>query len=290
MKIQAKTVLGMLVVLLLAGCGDKKIQKLASELGSTASGSAAQVEKFYANLNDAHRKMYIEETKIERESNLPPAEGQQPSKTGLTEQYPAESVKVRVLTATLLETHSKGIDALANSKSPEEVGQTVESLNGKMKELAKDLAGSKIGGISNLGATLGQFWDPASLVVKPVAGAGAGIYGSKLTKDVLKKDKTTFVQSCRDLQHALDDSASATRVRASRLVGLYRRRFNERMKESPPETVRDSLLADMQKAAKFRDEVARDNPSETFGKLATTYEKLVEAAEPKGNTAGAKGK
>jgi hypothetical protein len=265
-----------IAALVLSGCGpDKEIGSLASQLSATSKGIGTAVESFYKDLNDANRKLYIEETKLEEDAHIPATDAPIP-RTGLTDQYPPDFISVRSLTAQMIEAHCKQVDLLANNKNAKELHDSMAALNDQIQDLGKKLDATNVNMSDNFGSIIKRFANPISYLVDLAANFGLGIYREHLTQEAILKDPDAIIQACSNLQKTLEDSASGTKLRAKRVVALYKRVYTQRMKLHPANTERDKMLEDMVNAAKFQSEVARNNPSLSFAKLASMYGQLAQ--------------
>ncbi|MBS1997346.1 MAG: hypothetical protein JSS86_13590 [Cyanobacteria bacterium SZAS LIN-2] len=256
----------------LQGCGDTTLQRLSGDLATAGGGCSLRVAKFYDHLNDAHRDMYGKELKVEPEANLPP-DLQERQRSGLIDKHSADYISLRVQTAKLIESYCTQINGVANAKSNSQADQMVTGLNSQLQVILTNITklpnmpAWPVGSLNSLAAPV------SSLAGMGVKGA-VGFMKTNWVKDVVRKSDKDVEAVCDRMKIDLDNDAGEAKQRASRLVGLYKRRFDLKLKEQPSSEERDRLLADLQAMGKYQSDVANDNPSADFEKVKETYHAL----------------
>ena len=253
--------------------------RLTSELVATGRDCPAKVETFYAGLNQAHHTMYEKELVIEAEAELPEIE--RTPRTGITARYPADVVKARGRMSELIASYCIELDAVVNSKNTAQAEQVIGGLSDKVQHV-----GGEIMKASSVAPSL-----PMSAItalaapIKTLASLGIqGAFGflrENWAKDTINRIDAGFEDVCTNMERDLDNSAQEAKDRAGRLVALYQRRYDRRIKQPVSEDERKKLLIELSDAGHFYDSVAADNPAEVFEQAKQIFHKLATWASQK---------
>ena len=263
-------------VLLLQGCGDNTLKRITSELATQGAGCSTNVKRFYADLNEAHRKMYDQELVIEPEANLPEIE--RTPRVGITARYPDDVVNARTGMSELLENYCIQLDQVANAKDRAAADKEIDNLNNKAQRIGGDLIQLTTSMANIPTASIAALAAP----IKTLTGLGIqGIFAMQReswAKDTILKIDSSFEDVSTNLERDANNSAREATDRAERLVSLYQRRYDQRVKAGATTDEEKRLRTELLDAGKYHDSLAKNNPAGQFKVMKSKFHALADWA------------
>lgn len=300
-------------VISLSACSNPKLQSEISDLNGASTAVAGQIDTFYSKLNDSNRDLYIEQVKITKGAKLVPVDdgktaasddSNQPAqqiaasyfvyfddtdkqqlRTGLTQFYPTEYIKIRSLALQGLTEYVGKLNALATSSASTDIGNASKSLGSDLGTLA-----SQINSIASEGSKRKTTLSPTTYS-QPLGELGnlVGTTWIDFLRNKWMKDSVKQTASCFDnlIQILIDDvskDAARTKTRAARTLAMYEQYYNG--KDSGLSDLgyadkgKPDFLTEAEKIAKVQADIDAADPTALLQKMKTAHDNLTGYVSP----------
>lgn len=254
-----------LIMSLLTGCSDPKLHRLTEDLSTTSQGASTKVKVFYDDLKETNRQMYVSEVRAQPLAKTTVDE----ARPGPSNPLNQDDVQRRVEVAANLEDVCQQLNNVASSKNIDDANKAIDVLNQKLQGLGKTalVAIPIIQKLQSIGLPLTSF-------LKLVVHGGFGFYADKWVRQTVDSTDKAFGLCTTALFAQLNTDAGNTRLRASKLVGLWRQA--QRNIETSHGSAADQAVTsnELDKATRWEQQVGGNNPAPLFQQLRSTFHDL----------------
>ena len=254
------------------GCtmGKSSLHRLTGELAAIPKRSSTTVEKFYADVNEADRVMYMREVALAKEAST----AANPIETGTKAEFSDEELSIRAKKSKMLEVYCSQLDSIVSCKNGKQAEAALTGLSSQLQELGTSLP------------ITDRFPQFTAILGTPVAAAFSAatgyVFGSKTedwAKAALLQSQSAVKNICTTMIVDSKNAAGSVRLRAKKLTALYRRIYDKRSKANASKTELQAALADLELATKYEKEAVSTNPSSIFEKLLDVHEQLIQSIQ-----------